>query len=34
MTEEGWISDETLKEEIKTRSELLKATKVPDEKYI
>ena len=30
MTEEGWIGDETLKEEVKTRAELVKATKVPD----
>lgn len=34
MTEEGWVSDETLKEEVKTRSELLKATKVPDVRNI
>jgi NitT/TauT family transport system substrate-binding protein len=30
MTEEGWISDETLREEVKTRGELIKVTKVPD----
>jgi NitT/TauT family transport system substrate-binding protein len=30
MTEEGSIGDETLKEEVKTRAELVKATKVPD----
>jgi NitT/TauT family transport system substrate-binding protein len=30
MTEEGSISDETLKEEVKTRAELIKASKVPD----
>ncbi len=30
MTEEGWVSDETLKEEVKTRAELVKATSVPD----
>lgn len=30
MTEEGWISDETLKEEVKTRAVLVKATRVPD----
>jgi hypothetical protein len=34
MTEEGWVSDETLKEEVKTRSELLKAIKVPDVRNI
>ena len=30
MTDEGWISDETLNEEVKTRAELVNATKVPD----
>jgi ABC-type nitrate/sulfonate/bicarbonate transport system substrate-binding protein len=30
MTEEGWISDETVNEEVKTRAELVNATKVPD----
>jgi ABC-type nitrate/sulfonate/bicarbonate transport system substrate-binding protein len=30
MTEEGWVRDETLREEIKTRGELLKSAKVPD----
>ena len=30
MTEEGWISDETLKEDVKARAELVNATKVPD----
>jgi NitT/TauT family transport system substrate-binding protein len=30
MTEEGWISDETLSEEVKTRAELVSAAKVPD----
>ena len=30
MTEEGWISDDTLREEVKTRAELINATKVPD----
>jgi NitT/TauT family transport system substrate-binding protein len=30
MTEEGWISDDTLREEVKTRAELVNATKVPD----
>ena len=29
-TEEGWISDETLREEVKSRGELIKVTKVPD----
>jgi NitT/TauT family transport system substrate-binding protein len=30
MTEEGWVSDETLKEEVKTRAELVKSSRVPD----
>jgi ABC-type nitrate/sulfonate/bicarbonate transport system substrate-binding protein len=30
MTEEGWVGDETLKEEVKTRAELVKTTKIPD----
>jgi NitT/TauT family transport system substrate-binding protein len=30
MTEEGWISDETLREEVKTRGQLIKVTKAPD----
>ena len=30
MTEEGWISDDILREEVKTRAELVNATKVPD----
>jgi ABC-type nitrate/sulfonate/bicarbonate transport system substrate-binding protein len=30
MTEEGWVSDGILKEEVKTRAELIKATGVPD----
>ena len=34
MTEEGWISDETLNEEVKTRAELVNATQVPDVRTI
>ena len=34
MTEEGWISDETLNEEVKTRAELVNATQVPDVRII
>lgn len=30
MTEEGWIGDDTLREEVRTRAELVNATKVPD----
>jgi NitT/TauT family transport system substrate-binding protein len=30
MTEEGWVSDEILREEVRTRSELLTSAKVPD----
>jgi NitT/TauT family transport system substrate-binding protein len=30
MTEEGWISDDILREEVKTRGELVNAAKVPD----
>jgi NitT/TauT family transport system substrate-binding protein len=30
MTEEGWITDDILREEVKTRAELVNATKVPD----
>ena len=30
MTEEGWVSDDVLREEIATRAELIKAPNVPD----
>jgi NitT/TauT family transport system substrate-binding protein len=34
MTEEGWVSDDTVKEEVKTRAELINAPKVPDARTI